>query len=87
MARRRMRRNDLIWNGNEWRRAWDIALMRIDGAPAAVSGQLAFHHAIDMLDGAFAKGDAFQFQLGIIMILDCCHEAIERGDCSQWWLD
>jgi hypothetical protein len=40
-----------------------------------------------MLDGAFVRGDAFQFQLGIIMILDCCNEAIEGGDCSQWWVD
>jgi hypothetical protein len=52
-----------------------------------VSQQIAYHYAIDMLDGAFARGDAFQFQLGIIMILDCCNEAIERGDCSQWWVD
>jgi hypothetical protein len=87
MARRRIRRKELIWNGDEWQRAWEIALMRIEGAPTAVSEGIAFHHAIDMLDGAFARGDAFQFQLGIIMILDCCNEAIERGDCSQWWFD
>jgi hypothetical protein len=87
MARRRMRRSDLIWNGNDWQRAWQIALMRIEGAPTTVSEHITFHHAIEMLDGAFARGDAFQFQLGIIMILDCCNEAIERGDCSQWWID
>ena len=87
MARRRMRRSELIWSGNDWRRGWEIALMRIRGAPAAVSDHLTYHHAIDMLDAAFARGDAFQFQLGIIMILDCCNEAIERGDCSQWWVD
>ncbi|HET8720617.1 MAG TPA: hypothetical protein VFM24_01230 [Nitrospira sp.] len=86
MARRRMR-SDLIWNGNDWRRGWEIALLRIRGIPPAVSQQTAYHHAIDMLDGAFARGDAFQFQLGIIMILDCCNEAIERGDCSQWWVE
>jgi hypothetical protein len=77
-----MRRHDLTWNGNEWRRAWEIALLRINGAPTEVSEHIAFHHAIDML-----RGDAFQFQLGMIMILDCCNEAIERGDCSQWWLE
>ena len=87
MARRRLQRSDLIWSGNEWRRGWEIALMRIKGAPTAVSEHIAFHHAIDMLDSAFVRGDAFQFQLGLIMILDCCNEAIERGDCSQWWVD
>lgn len=87
MARRRMRRSDLIWSGNDWRRGWEIALLRIRGAPPAVSTQTAYHHAIDMLDGAFTSGDAFQFQLGIIMILDCCNEAIERGDCSRWWVE
>ena len=87
MSRRRMRRSDLIWNGNDWRRGWEIALLRIRGVPAPVSEKIAFLHAIDMLDGAFARGDAFQFQLGIIMILDCCNEAIERGDCSQWWIE
>ena len=87
MSRRRMRRSELSWSGNDWRRGWEIALLRIRGIPTAVSKQIAYHHAIDMLDGAFARGDAFQFQLGIIMILDCCNEAIERGDCCQWWVD
>ena len=86
MARRRMR-SDLIWSGNDWRRGWEIALLRIRGIPPSVSEQTAYHHAIDMLDGAFARGDAFQFQLGIIMILDCCNEAIERGDCARWWVE
>ena len=31
MSRRRMRRNDLIWHGNDWRRGWEMALMRIRG--------------------------------------------------------
>ena len=87
MSRRRMRRNNLIWSGNDWRRGWEIALLRIRGIPAVVSKRTVYYHAIDMLDGAFARGDAFQFQLGIIMILDCCKGAIERGDCSQWWVD
>jgi hypothetical protein len=49
--------------------------------------QAAFHHAVDMLDCGFARGDAFQFQLGMIMMIDCCNEAILRGDCYQWWID
>ena len=77
-----MRRGDVIWNRNEWNKAWKIALGRIDGAPAAVSERRAFRHAID---GAFVKGDAFEFQLGLITMLDCCSEAIKEGRCAQWW--
>jgi hypothetical protein len=40
-----------------------------------------------MLDGAFIKGDAFEFQLGLVTILDCCHKAIQEGQCAQWWVD
>lgn len=80
-----MRRGDVIWNRNEWNKAWQIALGRIDGAPAAVSERTAFRHAIDMLDGAFVKGDAFEFQLGLITMLDCCSEAIKQGRCARWW--
>jgi hypothetical protein len=59
--------------------------MRISGAPAVVAGHVVFNDALDMLDCGFARGDAFQFQLGILMILDACNEAIKRGDCEQWW--
>ena len=44
-----MRRGDVIWDRNEWNKAWQIAVGRIDGAPAAVSERTAFRHAIDML--------------------------------------
>ena len=80
-----MRRGDVIWNRNEWNKAWKIALGRIDGAPAAVSERTAFRHAIDMLDGACVKGDAFEFQLGLITMLDCCSEAIKEVRCAPWW--
>lgn len=80
-----MRRGDVIWDCSEWDRAWQIALGRISGAPAAVSDRTAFQHAIEMLDGAFAKGDAFEFQLGLITMLDCCSQAIKEGCCTQWW--
>jgi hypothetical protein len=33
------------------------------------------------------KGDAFEFQLGLITILDCCRQAIKQGRCRQWWQD
>jgi hypothetical protein len=82
-----MQRGDVIWNGKEWRQAWRIALRRINGAPDAVLQEMAFRHGIDMLDGAFVKGDAFEFQLGLITILDCCTQAIRQGRCRQWWPD
>jgi hypothetical protein len=78
---------DVIWNVNEWGLAWRIALRRIEGAPAAVSEQVAFQHAIEMLDEAFIKGDAFEFQLGLFTMLDCCRKAVTHGYCSQWWVD
>ena len=85
--RRRVRTATVQWNGNDWRRAWKIALTRIYGAPPIMIEHIAFHHALDMLDCGFARGDAFQFQLGMLMMIDCCNEAIQRGDCYQWWLD
>ena len=80
-----MRRGDVIWNENEWRQAWRIALLRINGAPSVVSQEIAFRHGITMLDGAFMKGDAFEFQLGLVTLFDCCGKAIRQGRCSQWW--
>ncbi len=87
MARRRRVRltRELVWDVNEWQWAWHIAMVRIHGAPTIVAKQIAFHHALEMLDRGFASGDAFQFQLGVLTMMDCCHEAIERGDCCQWW--
>ena len=83
--RRRVRATNVTWNGNDWQQAWQIAMTRINGMPAVVAKQIAFHHAVDMLDCGFARGDAFQFQLGLLMVMDACNEAIERGDCGQWW--
>lgn len=87
MARRRIRasRGQLRWNAAEWHRAWELATVRIERAPSVVARQLAFHHALDMLDRGFAEGDRFQFELGLLTLMDCCSEAIDRGDCWQWW--
>jgi hypothetical protein len=81
----RMRRGDVIWTAGEWRRAWRIALKRINGAPTAVAESFPFRHGIDTLDRAFAKGDAFEFQLGLVTIFDCCKQAVKEGRCVQWW--
>jgi hypothetical protein len=87
MARRRRVRvtKELVWDVTEWQRAWGIAMERIDGAPTIVAERIAFRNALDMLDRGFAAGDAFQFQLGILTMMDCCNEAIEHGDCYRWW--
>lgn len=74
-----------MWDVDDWQRAWDLAMSRIQGVPAIVVGQVAFHHAVDMLDRGFADGDRFQFELGLLTLMDCCSEAINRGDCGQWW--
>ncbi len=81
MTRRRMRTSDLFWNSDDWRRAWKTALMQINRVPAAVKGHMAFHQAIHLLDSAFVRGDALQFQLAILL-LDCGNEGIGRGDYS-----
>jgi len=80
-----MRRGDVIWTASEWIRAWRIALIRINGAPSAVAQSFAFRHGIETLDRAFSKGDAFEFQLGLITIFDCCKQAVKEGGCIQWW--
>jgi hypothetical protein len=78
-------RKELVWGINEWQRAWDIAMWRIEGAPARVASQKPFHHALDMLDRGFVLGDAFLFELGVLTIMDCCDQAVEGGGCSEWW--
>jgi hypothetical protein len=80
-----MRRGDVVWDLNEWRLAWQVVLPRIKGAPPVVSKNFAFRYGIDTLDRAFVKGDAFEFQLGLVTIFDCCSEAVREGRCSQWW--
>jgi hypothetical protein len=83
--RGRATRTRHVWDVTEWQRAWEVAMLRIDGVPAIVAEQDAFHHAVDMLDRGFAEGDRFQFELGLLTLIDCCSQAIDRGDCWQWW--
>lgn len=88
MARRKRgwgTRQRLIWNADDWQRAWELAMSRVQGVPTVVAGEEAFHHALEILDHGFAEGDRFQFELGLVTLMDCCSEAINRGDCSQWW--
>ena len=87
MARRRRRLSNLYWNGHEWREAWKIVVMAIDGESDTLRSQPAFCNALEVLDSGFSSGDVFQFQVGMVMILQCCNEAIERGDSSQGCID
>jgi hypothetical protein len=83
--RRRVARQPSRWNADEWQRAWELAMMRIEGMPAIVAAQPAIEHGLEMLDVAFRDGDRFQFELGLLTLMDCCFQSINRGDCQQWW--
>lgn len=60
-------------------------MRRIEQAPPIVAALEPFHHALDMLDRGFADGDFVQFGHGLITLMDCCSEAVNRRDCPQWW--
>jgi hypothetical protein len=60
-------------------------MMRIDGVPSIVTRQPVFQECLAVLDGAFADGDKFRFELGLGALMDCCDEAVNRGDSPQWW--
>lgn len=87
MRRRRVAivRQRSKWTVNEWQRGWELAMMRIDGVPSLVGRQPVFQECLAVLDGAFADGDRFRFELGLHTLMDCCTEAVKRGDCQQWW--
>jgi hypothetical protein len=73
------------WDAADWQRGWSMAIRRIEGVPPVVAGLEPFDHALDMLDRGFAEGDWVQFGHGLITLMDCCAEAVNRGDCQQWW--
>ena len=80
IVRRRSR-----WTVQEWERGWDVAITRIDGAPRLVEQQSIFQDCLTVLDGAFADGNGFRFELGLNALMDFCAEAVSTGDCRQWW--
>jgi hypothetical protein len=59
--------------------------MRIHGAPASLTEQRIFQESMAVLDGAFADGNSARFELGLITLLDFCAEAVNNGECEQWW--
>jgi hypothetical protein len=69
----------------EWERGWQLAMTRIDGVPILVKEQPMFQDCLAVLDGAFADGDRLRFELGLNVLITVCAEAVENGDCEQWW--
>ena len=73
------------WTVDEWQGGWELAMSRINGAPSTLTRESAFRECLAVLDGAFADGDRVRFELGILALMDCCAEAVTRGDCPPWW--
>jgi hypothetical protein len=73
------------WTANDWERAWGVAAIRIAGIPTCLEKKAAFQESLTVLNAAFAQGDGLRFEMGLIALLDFCAEAINRGECEQWW--
>ena len=73
------------WTADDWERAWALAAIRIAEMPAFLERKSAFRESLLVLNAAFAEGDGSRFEKGLITLLDYCDEAINRGDCKQWW--
>jgi hypothetical protein len=87
MRRKRVaiRRQQSKWTASEWQGGWELAMTRLDGAPSTVTTEPVFQECLAVLDGSFADGDSFRFQLGLLTLIDCCAEAVNARDCQQWW--
>lgn len=73
------------WTVEEWERGWELAMSRLDGAPAIVRTDCLFQDCLTVLDGALADGNGFLFELGLNGLMDFCADSVEMGDCDQWW--
>ena len=86
MSRRRVIvRQRTRWTVAEWVQRWDLAMARIDGVPALLEKQAIFQDCLTVLNGAFADGDRLRFELAVNVLVDFCAEAVNQGDCEQWW--
>jgi hypothetical protein len=88
MTRRRMTcrgKQPNKWTATDWERSWEVALRRIADAPSRVTAQRVFQESLLMLDTAFADGNSARFERGLIALLDVCAEAVNLGECEQWW--
>ena len=87
MRKRRMAmlRQRARWTVDEWQRAWELATMRIEGAPSLVESHPVYQECLTVLDGAFTQGNKYAFELGLIALMDWCADAVNGGDYKQWW--
>jgi hypothetical protein len=73
------------WTLQEWERGWELAMTRIEGAPALVVEQPIFRDCLIVMNGAFADGNHMRFELGLNALVDFCTEVLSNGVCKQWW--
>lgn len=73
------------WTVEEWERGWELAMSRLDGAPAIVRTDCLFQDCLTVLDGALADGNGFLFELGLNGLMDFCADSVEMGHCDPWW--
>jgi hypothetical protein len=73
------------WTVDDWERGWELAMTRIDGVPMHVEKEPLFQDCLTVLNGAFADGDRFRFELGLSALIDLCSETVSRDKCEQWW--
>jgi hypothetical protein len=83
--RRQVVRQQSQWTASEWQGGWELAMTRIDGAPSNVTTESVFQECLAVLDGAFADGDSFRFQLGLLTLMDFCAQVVNGTNCQQWW--
>ena len=73
------------WAGQDWERAWQSALRRINGMPPDLVSTPIIHDSLMTMDEAFIHGDSTKFEASLIELLDQCAELVNRGDYQQWW--
>lgn len=84
--RRRIQKQRTSWTVDEWKRGWELAMMRIEGMPGIVGQKPLFCRALAVLDEAFIAGDSCEFERGLATLLDFCAGVVNRGVCEQWWV-
>jgi hypothetical protein len=73
------------WASQDWDRAWQSALRRINGMPPALVTNELVQQAVSTMDEAFKQGDSNMFEVALIALLDECADLVNRGDYQQWW--
>ncbi len=73
------------WASQDWERAWQSALRRVDGMPAELISGPHIQASLTGMDEAFILGDSKQFEKALIALLDHCAKLVKQGDYQQWW--